>query len=239
VSLIVTSSSANPAILSSNNTDAALLSSSTDEALFLGSQIPSGEVGEVEAQNTSLGSEFSSKLLELNPTHRLSSILSHPRDLRDQQLSNSSCLSSTPFSPFTSPLTSFDHSRLEPNLEDLGLLNAQRRAYTPWSCSRQSVLIAAAIQEEGRPSQFAPPISAVQDLRLLGRGAGGAVYKGLWGHAPCAVKVVVSSTATALLNSQREAVLAKLPAHPNLVQTFVFDCTRVRSAWSALHHLRL
>lgn len=56
------------------------------------------------------------------------------------------------------------------------------------------------------------------------------VYYGRWRQVPVAVKLIVSATQSDLLLAAREALLAKLASHPNLVQTFAVGCFQLTAA---------
>ncbi|PNG99789.1 Dual specificity protein kinase shkB, partial [Tetrabaena socialis] len=60
----------------------------------------------------------------------------------------------------------------------------------------------------------------VDTLEKLGQGSYGVVHRGVWQGANVAVKYLVSSSTQQLQISTTEALLSKLLAHPNVVQTF-------------------
>ncbi|KAG2495432.1 hypothetical protein HYH03_006379 [Edaphochlamys debaryana] len=60
----------------------------------------------------------------------------------------------------------------------------------------------------------------VDNLEKVGQGSFGVVYRGVWQGAHVAIKYLVSSSTQQLQISATEALLSKLLAHPNVVQTF-------------------
>ncbi|KAG2449554.1 hypothetical protein HYH02_005088 [Chlamydomonas schloesseri] len=60
----------------------------------------------------------------------------------------------------------------------------------------------------------------VDNLEKVGAGSFGVVYRGVWQGANVAIKYLVSSSTQQLQISATEALLSKLLAHPNVVQTF-------------------
>ncbi|KXZ54294.1 hypothetical protein GPECTOR_5g380 [Gonium pectorale] len=80
----------------------------------------------------------------------------------------------------------------------------------------------------------------VQDLQPLGRGGYGMVLAGNWRQeGRVAVKVLLSDEERWMESCYKEAVLSKLLAHPNVLQTYDFqaavlteaDCVRARASW--------
>ncbi|KXZ47521.1 hypothetical protein GPECTOR_34g680 [Gonium pectorale] len=62
----------------------------------------------------------------------------------------------------------------------------------------------------------------VENLEKVGQGSFGVVYRGVWQGAHVAIKYLLSSSDQQLAASATEALLSKLLAHPNVVQTFAF-----------------
>ncbi|GLI63433.1 hypothetical protein VaNZ11_006322 [Volvox africanus] len=78
---------------------------------------------------------------------------------------------------------------------------------------RQQILSEQQQGAGGRPIE-------VDNLEKVGHGSYGLVYRGVWQGALVAIKYLVSSSTQQLQISATEALLSKLLAHPNVVQTF-------------------
>lgn len=97
---------------------------------------------------------------------------------------------------------------------------------------------------QGRQSEGAEG-SAFVDVRvgkLIGEGAYGKVYRGLWDGAPVAVKVMrhpgdTGSTFGCGTDARFEALLSVNMSHPNLVQTFKYSTRRVPAAEGEPAHM--
>lgn len=63
----------------------------------------------------------------------------------------------------------------------------------------------------------------ITSFRWIGLGAFGVVCKALWQGSPVAVKFVLSNDVNGHITAATEALLCKLLAHPNVVQTFCCD----------------
>lgn len=73
--------------------------------------------------------------------------------------------------------------------------------------------------------EAASPFDEITNMKLIGRGSCGVVYRGQWGSLSVAVKVVPYRLGEA--NAERakaEAGFSQGLSHPNLVQTFLSDC---------------
>ncbi|KAF5835794.1 kinase-like domain-containing protein [Dunaliella salina] len=68
----------------------------------------------------------------------------------------------------------------------------------------------------------------LHDLKYIGAGGYGKVFKAVWRSAPVAVKLVPSSSPELFKSSSyKEALLCKELCHPNIVQTYETRCARI------------
>ncbi|GLC42068.1 hypothetical protein PLESTB_001064600 [Pleodorina starrii] len=169
-----------------------------------------------------------------NPT-----ILFSLRQLQMAFISPSDCASATQqHSPFaTDPSCGTDLRPSSLDLIGLGLLGCD---LTATSADSSDPLSASGLNPQLRFVNACKLGEEVQDLQLLGRGGYGMVMSGNWRQeGRVAVKVLLGDEDKWMESCYKEAVLSKMLAHPNILQTYDFqvailtpaDVARSRASW--------